>query len=152
MSDLKRLCDFITERKKALPPYSYEQRAAHHRAVTVIFDELQANEGAVWRSDWRGASIKLAGIRSTSTSSPLSALSNWQAAAEKRIAQGPRLTPTQRKILENAAGKTPPHRPQGRAQHGGWSGAMVTCYQRKWLREGNIITDEGRKALEGGAA
>ncbi|QBJ13218.1 hypothetical protein EYD00_07325 [Agrobacterium sp. 33MFTa1.1] len=88
MSNLQRLCDFITERKSALPPYSYEQRAAHERAVIAIVDELQANEGAVWKSDWRGASIKLAGIRSTSTSSMLSALSNWQAAAEKRIARG----------------------------------------------------------------
>ncbi|NTZ60360.1 hypothetical protein G6L24_08565 [Agrobacterium tumefaciens] len=88
MSDLKRLCNFIAERKKALPTYSYEQRAAHERAVIAIANELQANEGAVWKSDWRGASIKLAGIRSTSTSSILSALSNWQAAAEKRIAGG----------------------------------------------------------------
>lgn len=150
MSDLKRLCDFIAERKKALPPYSYEQRAAHERAVTAIVDELRANEGAVRRSDCRGASIKLAGIRSTSTSSMLCALSNWQAAAEKQIARGPRLTPTQRKILENAAGKTPPHRPHGRSQHGGWSAALISCYQRKWIREGNIITDAGRKALEGG--
>lgn len=88
MSDLKRLCNWIDYRKAALPPYSYEQRAAHERAVNEIVEALQANEGAVAKSDWRGASIKLAGIRSTSTSSMLSALSNWQAAAEKRIAGG----------------------------------------------------------------
>ena len=88
MSDLQRLCEFIGERKKALPAYSYDQRAVHNHAVIAIVEDLQTNEGAVWKSDWRGASIKLAGIRSTSTSSILSALSNWQAAAEKRIARG----------------------------------------------------------------
>lgn len=88
MSDLKRLCNWIDRRKKALPPYSYEQRAEHERAVNEIIEALQANEGAVAKSDWRGASITIAGISATSTMSMLGALSNWQAAAEKRIARG----------------------------------------------------------------
>lgn len=58
-----------------------------------------------------------------------------------------KLSDTQRKILENFAGRDPPHRPSGRSQSGGWSGAIVACYRNGWLRDGKI-TEEGRAALK----
>ena len=50
-------------------------------------------------------------------------------------------TPTQRMILENAAGIAD-HRPFGRSQHGGWSGSYVACHRNGWLagRSGEITT------------
>lgn len=63
------------------------------------------------------------------------------------MAKGP--TETQRKILRNASvGRALDYnRPIGRSAAGGWSGAVVSCYQRGWLKRPGIITDAGREAI-----
>lgn len=58
-----------------------------------------------------------------------------------------RISPTQLKILENASGRQPPHKPSGRSQAGGWSGAYVTCYRKGWLKQGEILTEAGKAVL-----
>lgn len=55
-------------------------------------------------------------------------------------------TPTQRKILESAAGVAE-HRPSGRSEHGGWSGAYVVCRRNGWTDNHGAITDAGREAM-----
>lgn len=57
-----------------------------------------------------------------------------------------RPTPTQIKILEDAAGIRN-HRPNGRSEHGGWSGALVVCRRNGWIDARGQITDAGRAAL-----
>lgn len=55
-------------------------------------------------------------------------------------------TPTQRMILENAAGLAD-HRPSGRSQSGGWSGARVACNVNGWLDSAGRITTAGLRAI-----
>jgi len=55
-------------------------------------------------------------------------------------------TPTQRKILENAAG-VERHFPRGRSESGGWHGAFVVCRRNGWLDARDQITEAGRVAL-----
>lgn len=55
-------------------------------------------------------------------------------------------TATQRKILETAAGVAN-HRPSGRSEHGGWSGAHVVCRCNGWTDNRGQITDAGREAI-----
>ncbi len=59
-------------------------------------------------------------------------------------------TPTQIKLLENAAGRQPPHRPFGNSQHGGWDRAMVSCHRNGWLEKGKI-TERGEAVLKASA-
>ena len=56
-------------------------------------------------------------------------------------------SPTQRKILENAAGIAN-HYPFGRSQHGGWSGAIVACHRRGWFDSRGEITTAGLTAID----
>lgn len=55
-------------------------------------------------------------------------------------------SPTQRKVLENAAGIAS-HRPYGMSQHGGWISAKTACHRNNWLVEHDVITDAGRAAI-----
>lgn len=59
-----------------------------------------------------------------------------------------RVSPTQIKILQNANGRQPPHRPFGRSEAGGWSAAYMACFRKGWLRQGEIITDAGKAVLK----
>lgn len=89
MENLARLCHLIAEKRDAIPHYDYRNDAsakAHKDAVQALVDELSATEGAVIKNSPQGSMIKLSGIRSTSTSGVLGALSNWRAAAQKTIA------------------------------------------------------------------
>lgn len=86
---LARLCKLIRERLDAVPAYDYRDREAaiaHDVALKQLFSDLETAEDAKTGSDWRGAHIRLAGIRSSSTGGIHGALCNWITAARKRIA------------------------------------------------------------------
>lgn len=86
--NLARLCRLIAEKCDGLPPYDYREDAAvrlHRDAVTALASELATAEGAAIRESGSAMSVRLAGIRATSTMGLLGALSNWRAAAQKRI-------------------------------------------------------------------
>ncbi|OHV24931.1 hypothetical protein EOS93_25265 [Rhizobium sp. RMa-01] len=55
-------------------------------------------------------------------------------------------TPTQKKILENAAGIRT-HYPKNRSESGGWSGANLVCRRNGWTDFSGNITNAGRAAI-----
>lgn len=89
MQNLARLCHLIAEKRDAIPHYDYRNDASrkiHDDAVQALADELSKAEGAVIKKTPQGSSIRLSGIRATSTSGILGALANWRVAAQKKIA------------------------------------------------------------------
>lgn len=86
--NLARLSRLIAEKRDGLPPCDYSDRDVWRRydeARTALAADLEATEGAVIRSSGDNTSIRLAGIRATSTQGLIGALGNWRAAAQKRI-------------------------------------------------------------------
>ena len=83
-ANLKAAQDFCLELHKALdrvPPYSMgdrAQEAARNAEFNKIADLIEAKGGAV-KSDYRGTSIRLFGIRASSTSGFMQACENWKA-------------------------------------------------------------------------
>ncbi len=60
----------------------------------------------------------------------------------------PKLSPAQRKVLENlAAGKDPGDHLRTMSDHGGFRGTMASLRRRAWV-DVNGITDAGRAALQ----
>lgn len=91
---LERLIQIIDEKVAAAPPFPkpYEREAAeiHHAAGVRILQELVNEEAATYNGGkpWDGSRLKLAGIKSSCTSGAFGLLSNWQAAAQRRIDEG----------------------------------------------------------------
>lgn len=95
--NLRRLVSVVADRLAALP----DRRAglpagsawdrnifeASQEALRLIFADLAATEGARTGNDWRGVTIRMAGIRATSTGGISGALHNWIMAAQRKIAQ-----------------------------------------------------------------
>lgn len=89
--NLARLRRVIKEKQDSLPPCDYHDRAASRRyqdALAALAADLAASEGAAIRSAGDNTSIRLAGIKATSTQGLIGALGNWRAAAEKRMIGG----------------------------------------------------------------
>lgn len=59
-------------------------RKAHREADAALASALVA-AGATVRENWQGASVKLAGVRSTSTGGLRGATTNWLRAAQQRL-------------------------------------------------------------------
>ena len=86
--NLARLSGLIAQKRDSLPPFDYRDLAAWRRydeALSALGADLEATEGAVIRSSCDYTSIRLAGIRATSTQGLIGALGNWRTAAAKRI-------------------------------------------------------------------
>lgn len=84
---LTGLISEMETRLAALPSGWGTDRAAweaRQKPLLEMVADLTAR-GARVRSNWNGTSIKLAGIRSSSTSGIEGALQNWIAAARRRI-------------------------------------------------------------------
>lgn len=89
-ANLTRLIGVIRERLDAVPPGGYSSRdkfEGRQQALRAIFDDLAAQEGARVSHDWQGSAIRLAGIRSSSTSGIHGALANWVVAAKRKVAE-----------------------------------------------------------------
>lgn len=89
--NLARLSRLIAEKCDRLPPCNYRDRDAWRRydeALSALDADLEATEGAIIHSSGDITSIRLAGIRATSTHGLIGALGNWRAACQKKIAGG----------------------------------------------------------------
>lgn len=87
---LAQHCKMISERLAALPDNDWRDtiaRQAYDQAMETLVADLR-KAGANIGEKFDGKAIRLAGIRSTSTSGTESALRNWMTAARKRIAAG----------------------------------------------------------------
>jgi hypothetical protein len=89
VSELRRLIDLIEMNLATLPAYSYDDRAWYAHCLNKIIDHLTEAEGAKFsdRMSFGGYAFGLAGIRATCTSSGSGVLTNWIAAARRRIAK-----------------------------------------------------------------
>lgn len=95
IDELERLIGVIDAKVAAAPPYpkewnapgADEQRKAHSAAGDRILAELRDEEGAKGSGSkpWEGAKIRMAGVASSCTGGAFGLLSNWQAAARKKI-------------------------------------------------------------------
>jgi len=95
--NLQRLVDLVADKLKAadLAVGKFEHNDArsdwhkrHRDAMQRIADELAAQEGAKFgHQPAHDHSVRLAGIRSSSTSGLSGALHNWMTVARKRIAK-----------------------------------------------------------------
>lgn len=95
--ELRRLIGIVRSKLSEIPSFggsdnaSWDTANSHREAVVT---EIVAATGAVLlAAHWDGVSVKLAGIRATSTSGPQGALRNWATAAEKRLAAGGEVQP-----------------------------------------------------------
>lgn len=79
---LVRLYRLIGEKCDALPPCDYRE------AVAALVEELTVTEGAVIREIGDVSSVRLAGIRATSTQGILAALHNWRVAVDRKLMGG----------------------------------------------------------------
>lgn len=87
---LRRLIDLIDRRLNAIPDTDWRDDAAWRaarNAETQILIDLRDTEGATFRDDGLGATLKLAGIRTTCTAGAAGVLRNWQSAASRKIEQ-----------------------------------------------------------------
>lgn len=83
-------CKMISERLDALPDNDWRDtiaRQAYDQALEALVADLR-KAGAHIGEKFDGKAVRLAGIRSTSTSGTENALKNWVTAARKRIAAG----------------------------------------------------------------
>ncbi len=86
--DLQRLIDLIDQRLAAIPQADWRDDAgwrASQAAQRQILEDLKVSEGASYRDDGLGCALKLAGIRTTCTAGASGVLTNWQAAARRRL-------------------------------------------------------------------
>ncbi len=91
LDQLVRLYALIGERLDSMPPYDYRNEAAVRRyreAADLLARNLMETEGAVIRDGSGTTSVRIAGIRATSTMGVLSALRNWRTACERKIMAG----------------------------------------------------------------
>ncbi|ABS69736.1 hypothetical protein Xaut_4515 [Xanthobacter versatilis] len=85
---LHRLVDLVGAKLNALPAIkvgvldSYQR---HRQASETALNELAASEGARWRSQGNGTTLRLAGVVSGSTMGSAMAMQNWLIAANLRI-------------------------------------------------------------------
>lgn len=88
VQELLRLIDLIDTRLAAVPQADWRNdgswRAAR-QAETQILTDLRDAEGAIFRDDGLGATLKLSGIRTTCTAGAAGVLRNWQTAARRQI-------------------------------------------------------------------
>lgn len=78
----------IEDAEKAAGTYAGDPQgwhARHRHEMDKLRVRLQSKLGARIDDRWDGASVRLAGIRSSSTSGLAGALRNWIRAAEKRL-------------------------------------------------------------------
>ena len=68
--------------------HRYSEWAARRRATADAVETALVAAGATIKEDWRGATMKLAGIRATSTCGLDGALNNWLVAARRQLAKG----------------------------------------------------------------
>ncbi|RXT29345.1 hypothetical protein B5P46_11730 [Rhizobium leguminosarum] len=89
---LDRLIQIIEEKTDAVPPLKKEWDSDDHRryhaAAERILEELVAEEAATVGTRFDGTSLKMAGIKTSSTSGAWGALANWKNAAQRRIDEG----------------------------------------------------------------
>ncbi len=91
LDKLVRLYALIGEKLDSVPPYNYRDDAAvrrHREAVDALARNLTETEGAIIRDGGGATSVRIAGIRATSTMGLLAALGNWRTACEKKIMGG----------------------------------------------------------------
>ena len=90
MTDLITCIEFIRERQRALPSCDAEEadRKARRAAIETMAAEIIATlPKARITERWDGAVVSILGVRSTSTMGVNAALSNWIAAARRRLDQ-----------------------------------------------------------------
>lgn len=89
--DLIDCIAFIKAEQKKLPAYDYtnsEDREKHRQAVAAMVATLTAKLPKCRINDkWNGTSISIAGIRATCTGGIEGGLTNWIAAARRRLDQ-----------------------------------------------------------------
>lgn len=90
MSDLSSLINLLEVRLATVPDFVYEDNsswAARDSAIGKIIDDLVEREGAkISGTAWGGYALKLGGIRTSCTSGYQGLLTNWMAAARRRMA------------------------------------------------------------------
>ena len=81
----------IKAEQKKLPAYDYtraEEREKHKQAVAAMVETLTAKLPKCRINDrWDGTSVSIAGIRATCTGGIEGGLTNWIAAARRRLDQ-----------------------------------------------------------------
>lgn len=88
LGKLHRLLDLVGAKINALPAIDtgvLDSYNRHRQASERALNELAASEGARWRSQGDGTTLRLAGVVSTSTMGPAMVMQNWLIAANRRI-------------------------------------------------------------------
>lgn len=87
--DLIDCIAFIKAEQKRIPSAEYgneESRAKHNQAVATMVETLTAKLPKCRINDrWNGTSVSIAGVRATCTGGIEGALTNWIAAARRRL-------------------------------------------------------------------
>ena len=95
MADLKSTIEIVRHEVQAADevcgPFDVDDPGTWHArrrgALGKLSTRLKDTLGARVKDEWNGAAVTIAGIRATSTSGLDGALSNWLAAADKRLAK-----------------------------------------------------------------
>lgn len=90
-ADLVRLVQVVEKKLVAIPPILVGDRESwerHHKAASDALAELERDEGAKWRERYDGHQLSLAGVKTSCTAGAAGVLSNWLAAARRRITEG----------------------------------------------------------------
>lgn len=84
-NNLVRVVAVVRAKLATLPPYDFTRRDEHNRQVQAIFRALETEEKARRGSVAGSDTITMAGVRSTCSSGGAELLSNWIAAANRRL-------------------------------------------------------------------